>query len=634
MKQLFLLIGFCLSFGLFAQEKPSVIFSEVMANPKGLGSLTETEYHLPETEYIELQNVSDHPVSLKGWRFYYDNKGVELTDITLPAKGFIVLYYADREIFVGKDGLHMPLGSPFPDRLNNDGKDLKLYDANGSLQDAVTYSAKAGKSWERDGNSWDFCSDPLGGTPGAANSVGKSQPSQPENPAIPSSPTSGYAQGCLRINEIMADPNGLKAFPQSEYVELFNTTEATLPLANWQFVYGGKGYPLPAYTLPAKGYVVLYRDKDTVSVDAYGGKLPMKEFPRNLSNAGKELALLDPSGKVIDQVTYKRAKAGKSWERPDNGELYLSTDPRGGTPGTANSPKSSSSDDRPTTPINPDRPSIDTSVLPGEIVINELLPAPWEGGTEYIELYNRSGETRSLAGLALATRRTDGSLGTHYPLTSIQTPLEADGYALLSKQLSGVEEFYHIASPQALHELKLPILANNQACLVLFRIADEQIIDEVCYSSKWHDKAIKDQKGVALERINPDGPSQEASNWQSAAATAGFGTPGYRNSQQATSITDIEGFERPQWSEAERIYQLRYQLQAAGYRCRIWVFDTAGRRIAEIANITTLATEGSLSWDGLANDGSRPKPGIYICYIELFHPDGRTVTQREVFLVH
>ena len=272
--------------------------------------------------------------------------------------------------------------------------------------------------------------------------------------------------------------------------------------------------------------------------------------------------------------------------------------------------------------------------MPGEIVINELLPAPWEGGTEYIELYNRSGETRSLAGLALATRRTDGSLGTHYPLTSIQTPLEADGYALLSKQLSGVEEFYHIASPQALHELKLPILANNQACLVLYRIADEQIIDEVCYSSKWHDKTIKDQKGVALERINPDGPSQEASNWQSAAATAGFGTPGYRNSQQATSITDIEGFERPQWSEAERIYQLRYQLQAAGYRCRIWVFDTAGRRIAEIANITTLATEGSLSWDGLANDGSRPKPGIYICYIELFHPDGRTVTQREVFLVH
>ena len=120
MKQLFLLIGFCLSFGLFAQEKPSVIFSEVMANPKGLGSLPETEYHLPETEYIELQNVSDHPISLKGWRFYYDNKGVDLTDITLPAKGFIVLYYAGREIFVGKDGLHMPLGSPFPDRLNND----------------------------------------------------------------------------------------------------------------------------------------------------------------------------------------------------------------------------------------------------------------------------------------------------------------------------------------------------------------------------------------------------------------------------------------------------------------------------------------------------------------------------------
>ena len=266
--------------------------------------------------------------------------------------------------------------------------------------------------------------------------------------------------------------------------------------------------------------------------------------------------------------------------------------------------------------------------------MNEILPAPYAEGSEYIELYNRSQQTLFLTGLALATRKTDGSLSTLYPLSAISTPLEPGDYALLSKLLSGVEAFYLISSPQALHEVKLPVLANNGATVVLLRLADLTVIDEVSYSPKWHDSAIKEPKGVALERTDPDKPTQDATNWHSAAASAGYGTPGYRNSQQILPSGTLNGFERPSWSESERSYLLHYQLADAGYRCRIWIFDTMGRRIAEIANLSTLATEGTLRWDGLGHDGSRPKPGIYIFYAELFLPNGTTHTQREVFLMH
>lgn len=36
--------------------------------------------------------------------------------------------------------------------------------------------------------------------------------------------------GSIRINEVMADPKGQKAFPGTEYVELYNTTDKAIEL--------------------------------------------------------------------------------------------------------------------------------------------------------------------------------------------------------------------------------------------------------------------------------------------------------------------------------------------------------------------------------------------------------------------
>ena len=641
MKHLFPFLCLHISTCLYAQSPSDILINEIMANPKGLVSL-------PETEYVELHNSTEQAISLTDWWFVYDKTQVKLSELTVPAGGYVVLYRANRAITVAPNGLQMPL-EKFPAQLNNNGKLLQLYDANGVLHDEVFYDkAIAAVSWERCGEEWISCTDERGGTPGEGNSCRASNNETPITPEEPEEPAPTYTTGCIWINEVMADPNGLVALPQTEYVELHNRSDQRINLENWQFIYGDKPTLLTDYKLPAQGYVVLYRSGREIKVDAQGGALPLEKFPSALLNAGKTLSLVDPTGQVIDQITYEKAKAGIAWERSATG-LYLSTDPRGGTPGATNSAPTSPTPDEPTDPEMPDEPTTpDTpetpdknetpveasSVQPGEIILNELLPAPFAEGSEYIELYNRSQQTLSLTGLALATRKADGSISTLYPLSAITTPLEPGGYVLLSKLLSGVEAFYLISSPQALYEVKLPVLANNGATVVLLRLTDLTVIDEVSYSPKWHDSAIKDPKGVALERLDPDKPTQDATNWHSAAESAGYGTPGYRNSQQLLPSSTLNGFERPYWSDSERSYLLRYQLADAGYRCRIWVFDTMGRRIAEIANLSTLATEGTLRWDGIGYDGSRPKPGIYIFYAELFLPNGTTHTQREVFLIH
>ena len=446
--------------------------------------------------------------------------------------------------------------------------------------------------------------------------------------------------GSVLINEVMADPKGLTNLPETEYVELHNTTTHSITLSGWQFSYGGSAKEMATFVMPAGGYAVLYRSGRDIEIDAEAIDVPLDNFPSKLANDGKELKLLSSTGSVIDEYSYPKATPARSWERGSSDGWHLSSDPRGGTPGAANS--SGVDDEGEGDGEQEQEQEQDTSedivVEPSEIIFNEILPEPYTDGSEYIELYNRSDRSLSLSGLSVAVRKTDGTLNTRYPLSSITSTIEPGGYALLSKNLSGVTEFYTILSQSSLFEIaKLPVLANTSSTLVLFRTADGTIIDEVAYSSNWHASSVKNPKGVALERIDPEVETQSAENWTSASATAGYGTPGYQNSQASTPGSDdsqtTTGIEPPKWDDGQGYYILPYDLDEQGYNCRAFVFNLAGARVAEIANNELLGTSGRLTWNGESSSGKRLPTGIYIFYAELYNTDGVVKKYKKVFLV-
>lgn len=447
-----------------------------------------------------------------------------------------------------------------------------------------------------------------------------------------------FPTGTILINEIMADPKGLLSLPETEYVELYNTTKLAVSLAGWKFSYGGSAKAIGNIQLPAGGFAVLFRSGRDVKVDNPGLSVPMDNFPASLANTGKTLQLLDPADNVIDEVSYSKATPAKSWERSSSGQWNLSTDPRGGTPGSENSSQEGEKPDEPEQPTEPDEPTPPaiSTVLSREIVFNELLPDPYTGGSEYIELLNRSDKTLSLSGLSVAIRKTDGTLSSHYSLSSVSKILNPGEFALLTKSVENVSSFYLISAPQALCELpKLPILANTSSTLVLFRTSDETVIDEISYSSKWHASSIKDKKGVALERISPEGETQDPTNWTSASEAAGYGTPGYQNSQYHSSTGgDATGIEDPIYREDGHNYIIPYHLDQPGYNCRIFVYAISGLRISEIANHALLGTNGQLTWDGILSNGHPLQTGLYILYAEIYHPSGKVLKYKKPFLVH
>ena len=118
------------------------------------------------------------------------------------------------------------------------------------------------------------------------------------------------------------------------------------------------------------------------------------------------------------------------------------------------------------------------------------------------------------------------------------------------------------------------------------------VIDEVMYKDDWHFKLIDDNEGVSLERIDPDGPSQNETNWHSAASTAGYGTPTYKNSQYkllnaiTATIQVTPKVFSPDNDGRDDITTLQYEVTEPGFIANITIFDAAGRPIfTEIFNL-------------------------------------------------
>ena len=616
----------------------AIQINEVMADPDTCGW----------PEYVELYNTQDKTISLDGWIFDYGNgyKRKGLDGFSIPANGYVILFHAKHtDIF--PENIAIPIET-FP-QLSNDGKTLALYAGEKCIDSYAYPQAKPACSWEYDGDDWYLSTDPRGGTPGESNSKPttteeepEEEPDEPETPVVPEEPEQpeeSYPKGSVIIHEVMADPKGLTALPETEYIELYNKVDQSIDLSNWILNYGTTPIALTGVVIPAHGWAVLYRSGREIEV-GNGQACPLDKFPSALANTGKELSLYDANGQLMNQYTYPKAKPACSWEYDEEG-WHLSSDPRGGTPGEANSEAEENEEDPDETPDEPEEetnpePEIPEAQQPqpGDIIINELLPEPFVDGSEYIELYNRSEQELSLKDVCISTRKSDGSLNTRYPLEAYPQTLQAGDYLLLTKSIEGVENFYSLPASLNWLECKLPVLSNTGSTVVLYREEGEIIIDEVSYSPKWHASTVKNKKGVALERKDPDKDSQNADNWTSAASSAGFGTPGLENSQylNGETETDSEEIDDPIY-QPTGTFQIPYRLNQSGYMARGWIFDLSGRKVALIADNTSLGTQGYLEWNGKGRDGSPVNTGIYIIYLELWHPGGNVIRKKQVLLI-
>lgn len=527
--------------------------------------------------------------------------------------------------------------------------------------------------------------------------------------------------GDLIITEFMPDPSPvISNLPESEYLELYNRSNKVLQLQDISYSNGGTPQPLPSFLLLPGKYVTVCNLSNAAAFAAFGDVAGMNSFPA-LTNSADEIILSNAQGDELLYLAYDlswyrdpaKTEGGWSMERigndlPDNcpANWRASVDPRGGTPGQANSVQGTPDDnagpmllraalptassiivtfDEPlseaglsaawftlsdgiavnsatllspatqvllvlsapllagrayTLSITADaqdclgnraaagmstRIGLAEAMAPGDLVINELLFNPRSGGQDFLELYNPSAKILNLKGLQIQNAQRTTNFSTIFQSDFLLFP---DEYAAVSDDISNIQAYYNVPDIRTLVQNSLPGFDDESGNATL--LFNGVVIDAYDYSESWHSPLLDTKDGVSLERIDPAGPSNSAGNWHSAAAAVSFATPGYRNSQFRSSpsfademISIPNKTFSPDGDGHDDVLQIFYAAENAGFLLNLRIFDANGRAVRTLLRSELLGSEGVFKWDGANEEGTKARTGIYILWIELFHPDGQ-----------
>ena len=268
-----------------------------------------------------------------------------------------------------------------------------------------------------------------------------------------------------------------------------------------------------------------------------------------------------------------------------------------------------------------------------EVVINEILFNPKTGGSDYLEFYNRSSKIFDANKLYIANRNSSGAVSSTRLISTIPYYIFPGDYIVVTGDAINLSLDYMVQNPDAVFELSsLPSFPDDEGDAILLNFQGT-IVDEVKYKDDWQFALLSTPDGVALERIDPDGPSQEAGNWHSAASTAGYGTPTHKNSQYKLiqSITaTVEVTPKvfsPDNDGRDDITTIQYKTDEPGYIANITIYDANGRPVRNLVKNGTLGLQGYWTWDGLDDKRLKLAVGTYILLTEIFNLDGK----KEIF---
>lgn len=274
-----------------------------------------------------------------------------------------------------------------------------------------------------------------------------------------------------------------------------------------------------------------------------------------------------------------------------------------------------------------------------ELVINEILFNPVSGGSDYVEFYNRSNKIFDANKLYIANRNSSNTVSSQKLLASSPFLFFPGDYIVITADADNLGLNFLVKNPDAVHVItSMPSFPDDNGNVLLLNFQGN-IVDEVAYNKNWHFALLDDENGVSLERIDPEGPSQDATNWHSAASTAGYGTPTYKNSQYKllqsiqAKIEVLPKVFSPDNDGRDDFLSVQYKTTEPGYVANIIIYDAIGRPVKNLVSNGILGLEGYWNWDGLDNKKMKLPVGTYIVHTEIFNLKGKKESFKNVVVL-
>ncbi len=276
-------------------KRNTIIINEFMANPNS-----------GEAEWIELLNNSNRNYDISTWLIsdlFPTPKLVKLSGskIIIEENEYLIITNdtSKYEVTTEERVLEVKFGA-----LGNIEDGMLLYDFNKNIVDSLKYDKdweiKKGRSLERvssnietsDYANWLLSLSASGSSPGISNSILETEPA---------------IENSIIINEIMYDPN----VDNSEFIELFNSSETSIDIGGWQLIDGSDNYYeiSPTFLVVEPEQYFLFASDSSI-LNNYGESQNISNFiilelgSFSFANDGESLLIIDHWGNTIDSVYY------------------------------------------------------------------------------------------------------------------------------------------------------------------------------------------------------------------------------------------------------------------------------------------------------------------------------------------
>ena len=288
---------------------------------------------------------------------------------------------------------------------------------------------------------------------------------------------------------------------------------------------------------------------------------------------------------------------------------------------------------------NKARVGLPVDATAGEWIINEILFNPRSNAYDFVEFYNNSNKIFDASKLYIANRNSTGVISSIKVLSATPFYIFPGDYIVETDDPDNLALQYLVKNPDNVLAVSSPPSFSDDEGDVVALNFQGTVVDEVKYKDDWHFKLIDDDEGISLERIDPAGPSQDETNWHSAASTAGYGTPTYKNSQyklvnaiNATVEVTPKVFS-PDNDGRDDIATIQYAVTEPGFVATIIIYDAAGRPVRNLVRNGTLGLKGYWNWDGLDDKGNKLPVGTYIIFTEIFNLQGKKSSFKNIIVL-
>jgi hypothetical protein len=271
-----------------------------------------------------------------------------------------------------------------------------------------------------------------------------------------------------------------------------------------------------------------------------------------------------------------------------------------------------------------------------DLIINEVLFNPRTGGSDFVEVYNNSNKIISLKNWKLAnTDSKTGEVSSIKIITGQPFTVFPQEYRVFTKDTANIKKEYPLSVEKTFFYMSsLPSYNNDVGAVILLNDKDEEV-DRFSYTEKMHFPLLQSVKGVSLERIDFNRPTQDETNWHSASEAVGFATPGYKNSQfrETSPSSDNISIEpeifSPDNDGNNDVVNIKYKFDSPGLVANITIYDANGRVIRNLVQNQLLGAEGVFSWDGFSDERQKARIGIYIIFFEAFGLKGELLRYKK-----